>query len=52
MYSQLNESQKLIFDQIIIALQSTSIECVLKLYFIDGLGGSGKTFLFEVNKIK
>ena len=47
-HGMLNESQKLIFDLAIKALKEKDNK--EKLIFIDGPGGSGKTFLFEVKK--
>jgi hypothetical protein len=43
--SQLNERQRFVFEHIL--EQTTKIEMGPKCYFVDGPGGSGKTFLYE-----
>jgi hypothetical protein len=46
-YNQLNEAQHSTCDEIIESLQDENSKHD-KVHFIDGPGGSGKTFLFEV----
>jgi hypothetical protein len=43
--SQLNERQRYVFEEIL--KQTTTYKMVPKCYFLDGPGGSGKTFLYR-----
>ncbi|VDL64611.1 unnamed protein product [Nippostrongylus brasiliensis] len=43
LYSQLNDDQRATADEILLSYSSTHS----KLHFIDGPGGSGKTFLYN-----
>jgi hypothetical protein len=43
--TQFNDSQRMVFDRIIAAIPGSSLEA--KIFFVDGPGGTGKTFLFS-----
>jgi len=45
MLAQLNVEQKLAFDSIVGAVQN--VHCIQRLFYLDGPGGSGKTFTYE-----
>ena len=44
--SKLNADQKKIYDRIVHSINNEKTENIQKLFFIDGPGGTGKTFLF------
>jgi hypothetical protein len=46
MVDTMNDEQKRIVDRVVSAANSTALDDI-KLFFIDGIGGSGKTYVYN-----